>query len=122
MSDHPLNLFLRFCLELAGLFAVGYWGWRSNDTFLRYILAFGLPLIFAILWGIFNVPNDPSRSGMAPVPVPGTLRLFLELGLFALGAMALFSAGRPIWSAILGGLVTLHYIISYDRIIWLIKQ
>ncbi|MBN2245139.1 MAG: DUF2568 domain-containing protein, partial [Candidatus Aminicenantes bacterium] len=36
------------------------------------------------LWGTFRVPGDSSSSGKAPIPIPGFLRLFLELVIFSL--------------------------------------
>lgn len=121
MGTHPINLTLRFILELIALFSMGYWGWTQHDGILRFFWAFGLPLVAAILWGTFAVPNDPSRSGKAPVPVPGILRLLLELGVFALGIWCLFSAGLPNLGWLLSIVVILHYLVSYDRIIWLLK-
>lgn len=122
MSTHPLNLVFRFILELAGLFATGYWGWTQHQGFSRFLWAIGLPLLLAILWGIFAVPDDPSRSGAAPIPVPGILRLLLELVIFAIGIWCCFAAGKPSWGWILGVAVILHYLVSYDRIVWLLQQ
>ena len=82
----------------------------------------GLPLFAAVLWGTFAVPDDPSRSGKSPVPVPGFLRLLLELAFFATGAWCCFAAGQSTWGWILGLSTLLHYILSYDRITWLLKQ
>lgn len=79
MGSHPLNLLVRFLLELAALGAFGYWGWQQAEGALAYLLAIGLPVLTAVLWVTFAVPEDPSRSGHAPVPVPGLLRLLLEL-------------------------------------------
>ena len=122
MSTHPLNLILRFLLELAALFAMGYWGWTQHQGFSRFLWMIGLPLLFAILWGTFAVPDDPSRSGNAPIPVPGFFRLVLELAIFAVGVWCCFAAGQSTWSWVLMATVLLHYILSYDRIIWLLKQ
>jgi hypothetical protein len=122
MGSHPINLALRFILELIALFSMGYWGWTQHDGVSRFLWMIGLPLIAAILWGTFAVPDDPSRSGQAPVPVPGILRLLLELAIFALGVWCLFSAGLPTYGMILGIVVILHYLASYDRIIWLLKN
>ena len=122
MSTHPLNHAFRFLLELITLFSFGYWGWTQHEGIFRIIWMIALPVIAAILWGTFAVPNDPSRSGKAPIPTPGFLRLLLELVFFALGVWCLFNAGQPTWGWILGVSVILHYAISYDRIIWLLKQ
>ena len=83
MGTHPINLAVRFLLEMAALISLGVWGWKVGDSWTRYILAIGIPLILAVGWGTFAVPDDPSRSGSAPVPVPGIIRLLLELGFFS---------------------------------------
>ena len=118
-----LNLALRFLLELAALLALGLWGWQyGNNSWLSYALAAGIPAFAAAIWGVFNVPNDPSRSGNAPVKVPGIIRLIIELAFFALATWALHDLGYAVFSWLLGGLTLLHYIISYDRVLWLVKQ
>ena len=122
MGSHPLNLALRFLLELAALIAIGFWGWEQYDTWMRFILAIGLPLIAAAIWGIFNVPNDPSRSGNAPIPVPGIIRLLLEFAFFTFASWTLYSSGEIKLAWILVGIVAIHYVISFDRIAWLVKQ
>jgi hypothetical protein len=53
-----------------------------------------IPLLAATAWGVFNVKGDPSRSGKAPVPVPGIVRLLLELAFFGSATLALFQS-RP---------------------------
>jgi len=90
MGSHPINLLVRFLLEIAALLSVGTWGWKQNDNWLRFALAIGLPIILAIIWGTFSVPNDPSRSGSAPIVTPGIIRLIIELGVFALATWSLY--------------------------------
>ena len=122
MSTHPINHTLRFLLELSALFSMGYWGWTQHEGIMRLVWMFALPAIAVILWGTLAVPDDPSRSGKAPIPTPGFLRLFLELAIFALGVWCFFLVGQPTWGWILGILVVMHYVTSYDRILWLLKQ
>lgn len=122
MGSHPVNLAVRFLLEIAALVAIGYWGWSQHDGILRYLLAIGGPILAAVLWGTFAVPDDPSRSGKAPVPVPGILRLALELAIFAFATWALYDAGSSLLALILAVIVVGHYALSYDRIAWLLKQ
>lgn len=122
MGLHPINLAVRFLLEIAALIAIGYWGWTQHDGLLRFLLGIGAPLLAAALWYTFAVPEDRSRSGQAPVPVPGIIRLALELALFAFAAWALYDAGLTLLSLIMAALVIVHYAISYDRLAWLIKQ
>ena len=73
-------------------------------------------------WGIFAVRDDPSRSGSAPVPVPGLIRLLLELAFFGLAAWMLHDMEYIRVSWIFGAAVTVHYLISYDRVGWLIRH
>ena len=47
MGSHPLNLALRFLLELVAIGAVGFWGWRATDS----------PALFAGNWPATSV-ND----------------------------------------------------------------
>lgn len=122
MGSNPINLAVRFLLEICALLSLGLWGWQRSDGLLRFLLAIGLPLIAAVVWGVFAVPGDPSRSGEAPVPVPGMVRLGLELALFACAVWALSSAGYIGLSRALGVVTVLHYAVSYDRLWWLVKQ
>ena len=122
MGSHPINLAVRFLLELAALLAMGVWGWQQGEGWVRFVLALGIPIIVAAVWGVFAVPNDPSRSGAAPIAVPGILRLVIELAVFVLAIWALYDLGYPGLSLILGIIVTIHYIASYDRVLWLIAQ
>lgn len=122
MSSNPINLALRFILEITALFALGYWGWTQHEGPWRFVWSIGLVILAAVIWGTFAVPDDPSRSGKAPIPVPGVLRLLIEFALFAAGTWAFFAAGQPLWGWMLGGLTIIHYALSYDRVIWMLKQ
>jgi hypothetical protein len=122
MGSNPINLAVRFFLELTALIAMGFWGWNQRAGVLRFVLAFGIPVIAAVLWGIFAVPNDPSRSGHAPIATPGILRLALELIFFSFAAWTLYSAGATTASWVFVIVTLVHYILSYDRLYWLIRQ
>lgn len=119
MSSNPINLALRFLLEIAALVVLGFWGWQKGSGWVRFFLAFGLPMLAAILWATFRVPNDP---GAAPVAIPGMLRLAFELALFAFATWALYDIQRLPFAWGLGIITFLHYLTSYDRILWIIKQ
>ena len=111
MNTNPINLTVRFLLEIAMLTALGCWGWHLSGIS-RYIAATGLPIAAATLWGVFRIPNDPKP---APVAVPGILRLLLELGLFGFASWALYDLGYSTLSLIMGAVVIIHYVVSYDR-------
>ncbi len=122
MGSHPLNLAWRFLLELLALGSMGYWGWTQHDGVVRWLWMIGLPVVAAVLWGTFAVPNDPSRSGQAPIPTPGMIRLGLELLIFAAAVILLRVSQQPVVSNVLAVMVLIHYALSYDRIIWLLKN
>ena len=52
------------------------------------LLAIGLPVVVAILWGRFAAPRARRR-------LPLRLRAPFELGVFALAALALWQAASP---------------------------
>jgi hypothetical protein len=120
MSNNPINLAVRFILELVGLFAMGLWGWNQGEGALRFVLALGLPVAAAVIWGVFRVPGDSSSSGKAPVPVPGVVRLLIEIIFFDFAAWCLFTV-EPILGWIFAIVVLIHYAASYDRVRWLLR-
>ena len=122
MGSHPINLMIRFILELLALVSVGLWAWKSFDGFLQYLLGIGLPLLMTIVWGTFAVPDDPSRSGKAAIPVSGLVRLLIEFLFFAMAIWALYDLQEVELSTIFGAVVLIHYLVSYDRILWLLTK
>jgi hypothetical protein len=84
----PLNLALKFVLELAALAAFGYWGASVADGATAVLVAIGLPVAVAVLWGTFAAPRARRR-------LPLRMRAPFELGVFALAALALWAAGSP---------------------------
>jgi hypothetical protein len=122
MGSNPINLTLRFLLELTALIFVGIWGWTTADNDLKYVQAIGIPIFMAILWGVFAVKGDPSRSGKALIHIKGYVRFILELVFFGFATWCIFDTGRTILCIVIGSIIVFHYLISYDRIIWLFKH
>ena len=122
MGSHPVNLAIRFLLEIIGLAALAWLGWQLGKRAYGYLFAIGFPLLAAGLWGLFAVPDDRSRSGEAVVVIPGILRFLLELGFFAVATWSFFSvgAGKVAWAY--AAVVLAHYVASYDRVLWLVQQ
>ncbi|MBU51871.1 MAG: hypothetical protein CL920_24540 [Deltaproteobacteria bacterium] len=117
-----INLVLRFLLEITACIAMGMWGWRQGTGWTRWLLSIGTPLLAVVLWGTFAVPNDPSRSGHAPVPIPGVLRLGYECLFFGFASWALYRTMGSHWGWGFAAIVVLHYAIAYQRLFWLIRQ
>lgn len=122
MGSHPINLAVRFLLEVMGLAALAWIGWQYGKGVYKYVFAIGLPLLAACLWGVFAVPGDPGRSGNTVVAVPGLLRLTLETGFFAAATWSLIAVGAEKLGWIYAATVTVHYIVSFDRVVWLVRQ
>lgn len=117
MSQNPLLLAAPFFLELALLAALAVAGWRLSGVGWRYVVAIGLPLLAAALWGIFRVPND---GGPPTVQVSGIVRLLLEL-FFSAAVVAVMLRFRRGWALTLAAITLLHYVLSYDRLLWLLR-
>jgi hypothetical protein len=93
------------------------------SSMLRHVLAVIVALACVMtLWGVFAVPGDPSRSGNAPIPVSGVIRLGLELIILLGGACAFYWADHTYAAYTLAGSVILHYASSGERVAWLLQQ
>jgi len=107
-------------LEVASLVSI----FRGASTFaegtLSWVCGAGAVLVAAVLWGTFEVKGDPSRSGKAPVPVPGAVRLFIELLVFGGGAAGF--GLRHEWAAlaVFGVALVFHHVMTRARLRWLL--
>ena len=78
-----LTLLVRFLLELGMLGALGYWGFKTGDTTsAKALLGVGVPLLAAVVWGLFIAPK-------ATVEVPKAVWVGLQVILFGGAALAL---------------------------------
>jgi len=116
------NLTLRFGLELAALFGFGAAAWTQVGGPMRWVAVVVAPLLAATAWGVFNVIDDPSRSGNAPVEVPGWSRLAIEFVILGGGVAAMAIAGRPTIALVLAVLIVVHYAVAWRRVQWLIAE
>jgi hypothetical protein len=112
MNTNPINLAVRFLLELIMLFVLCLWGWRLGMGWVCWVYAILFPVVAATLWGVFRIQNDPKP---APVETPGVIRLLLELGLFTLTVFGLHDMGYTTAGWIIAAIVVIHYLVSYDR-------
>ena len=120
-AEHPVNLAVRFMLEVAAAVGIFRLGLQFADGVVAGLLAVGMVAVGVAAWGLCNVPGDASRSGSAPVPVRGPVRLAIEVTVFAIGAAGWFAAG-PRWFAWAYLVITLvHHLASVDRMAWLIR-
>ena len=116
------TLGLRLLLELglfAGIVAAANMNYDGMVVWVASIVGIGLT---AAIWGVFAVPNDPSRSGKTVVVTPGIVRLAIELGLSAIVTGWLVMGEGFIPAAVLGGVTLVHYASWPARIGWLLKN
>ncbi|MCC6411815.1 MAG: YrdB family protein [Saprospiraceae bacterium] len=114
MHHHPINLAVRFLLELAALACMGTWAWKQHDGSMKWALTILLPLVAALVWGIFRVDGDP---GKAPVEVAGWLRLLIEAVFFGAAIWMLRDMKQTNLFHTMLTVTVLHYLVSYDRIL-----
>ena len=118
----PWNLALRLGLEVGALAGIGIAAWSQTEGVARAVAVLAAPLAAAALWGTFNVLDDPSRSGEAPVEVAGGVRLGVELSVLGGGWLAYGVAGHPAVGAAFAALTVLHYAVSGPRVHWLLSR
>ncbi len=115
------NLALRFALELAALAGLAAAAWKLGSGPGRWIGVVAVPVAAATVWGVFNVLDDPSRSGAAPVEVSGAVRLTVELVILCGGAAAVAFAAGPALGIVFAVAIVGHHLASLDRIEWLVQ-
>lgn len=116
------TLGLRLLIEI-GLFAgiVGAASMNYEGATVWIASVVGI-VVTAAIWGVFAVPNDPSRSGKTVVVTPGLVRLIIELSLFGVVTAWLAIGEGYIPAAVLGGATVVHYVSWPARIRWLVRN
>jgi hypothetical protein len=114
------NLILQFLLEFGALIAIGAWSWNYFEDWKKYFFTILLLILIMAVWGMFTVPNDPSRAKDGMFKVNGIIRLLIELSVFLFGIKALLNIGFANIAFVFSFLVLGHYIVSWRRVNWLI--
>jgi hypothetical protein len=119
----PAHLAIRFALELVLLAAYASWGWHlGNGGAVGVLLAVGLPVLAAALWGIFKTPGDSTANPKPVVAVPGIVRLALEFALIGVAAYGVWTSGSRALAETMLTVFALHYAVTWPRIAWLVRQ
>ncbi|MBT2574081.1 YrdB family protein [Bacillus sp. ISL-51] len=87
---NQINLLLRFSLKVAALIVLVLFTWTHFNGYIRLVLTLVLPIAVMVIWPVFAVPDDPSRSGQTVIAVNGMTRLIIKLLIFAAAAAALY--------------------------------
>ncbi len=97
-----INLALAFLLELAMLAAFAYWGFHTGGAVLEKILrGIGVPLLVAVIWGLFMAPNSRRR-------LQGASYLAVKVILFGLAVLALIAAGQLLIGLVFGAVFVIN--------------
>ena len=100
------NLALAFLLELAALAAFAYWGFNTGDsTLVHVVLGIGVPVLGAVLWGIFAAPKSTRR-------LQGIAYWAFKVAFFALASAALVAAGQVTLGVLLGAVAAVNLILA----------
>ena len=98
---------LFFLMELCALAAFSYWGFHMDrGWFIKLLFGLGTPLLIAVFWGTFIAPK-------ASFPVSTSLRIILQLIVFALATAALYFSEKSKLAVIFGVVVLVEMILMY---------
>ncbi len=101
------NLLLRFLVELCALGALGYWGFKTGSGLVAKIgIGIGAPLVAAVVWGVFVAPR-------APVQLPWSLTLVLQVLIFGSAAAGLVATGHRSLAVVFVLLVLINAVLMY---------
>ena len=116
------TLGLRLLIKIglfAGIVAAANMNYDGTTVWVASVVVI---VVTAAIWGVFAVPNDPSRSGKTVVVTPGLVRLVIELSLFGVVVVWLAIGEDYIPVAVLGGATVVHYVSWPARIRWLLRN
>ena len=120
-EDHS-KYYVRFVLEILALVYIGWWGSLLAPGWWGIFTAIGILAVVMLVWGVFNVPGDPSRSGKAPVVVSGKVRLFIEAIVFLAATYAILVISGWLFASLYLIVVIAHYIHTKGRVKWILKK
>ena len=100
------NVILRGLMEVGIVAALGYWGYQTgNSPLTRVLLAVLAPVIIFGFWGLVDFRN----AG----PLAEGLRLFQELAITVLAAVALYVVGQHTLAWALALISLVHHALVY---------
>ena len=83
------------------LASLGYYGFAQFDGVAAWALGCGLPIVAAVVWGVFVSPK-------ASHPTEDPARVLLEIALLGSGPVAVAAAGRTGLAVFAGVFVAVH--------------
>lgn len=102
-----LNLLVSFLLEVALLIVAGYWGFQQGESVLmKYTLALAIPVVIAILWGIFAAPKSKKR-------LENPFRIVFKLTLFSLAVFFSYQMGLLLLAIIIAIITCINLVMAF---------
>jgi Protein of unknown function (DUF2568) len=98
------NLAVKFLLEIWAVAGFALWGATAASGAAAVVLAIAAPAAMVAVWGLFAAPRSRRRLA-APARIP------LELGVFALAAVALVAAGSTAVAIAFGALAAVNAVL-----------
>jgi len=118
----PAQAGFRFLVELAALTCWAVVGWEVGGDTWGWVLAIGFPTVAASTWATFRVPGDLSAGKGGPIPVPGLVRLVVEVDVLVLAAVFAIVVGQVVLGVVVLVAVVVHYLLTLGRVRWLLAQ
>ena len=110
-QEHPVadvnaNDVVAFLVEVAVFVLLAIAGWRASTSLVvSVVLAVGLPLVAAVLWGLFAAPRALVESG--------PLRLATQVLVLGAGVVAGFRVLPTAWALGFGLVVLVNSVLMY---------
>lgn len=83
-----INLLVSFLLEVGLVILGGYWGFHQGESSLmKYILAFAIPTVLILLWGVWAAPKSKQR-------LKNPVRTIFKLAMMALAVFFSYATGH----------------------------
>lgn len=118
----PAQAGFRFLVEMAALACWAVVGWEVGGDGAGWLLAIGFPVVAASTWATFRVPGDLSAGQGGPIPVPGLVRLVIELDVLALSAVFAIVVGQVVLGVVVLVAIVAHYLLTMRRVRWLVAR
>jgi hypothetical protein len=104
--DVNLNDVVAFVVEIAALALLAAAGWElGSSTALRWVLAVGLPVLAAVLWGVYAAPRARVQSP--------PLRLATQVLVLGGGVAGGFLVLPPAWAVVVAVVVAVNTLLAH---------
>jgi len=98
-----INLLLAFLLELIALAALCFWGFHiGSSTLVHIVFGIGLPVIAAILWGLFAAGGGPKYT------TPAWFKASIKILVYASATIGLVVTGHRVLAVVFALLVIVN--------------